>query len=78
MEKIVFCKKLQKEALGLAHKVYPGELGDKIMANISQEAWSMWLNHQTMLINEYRLNPLDQSARQYIEQQMQDFLFEGN
>ena len=76
MSNIVFCQKLKKEAPGMENQVYPGPLGEKILVNISQEAWSLWLNQQTMLINEYRLNPLDPDTRQYLEQQMQKFLFE--
>lgn len=73
----VFCVKLQKEAEGLESLPYPGTLGEKIYHHISQEAWQMWLNHQTMLINEYRLSLMDAKARAFLLQEMQKFLFEG-
>ena len=41
-------------------------------------AWQQWLQHQTMLINEYRLNPLDPKSRTFIEEQMQKFFFEDD
>jgi Fe-S cluster biosynthesis and repair protein YggX len=72
---MVHCVKLGKEAEGLDFQPYPGELGKKIFENVSKEGWQLWLNRQTMLINEYRLNPLDPQARKMIEQQMKEFLF---
>lgn len=75
MPKTVFCQKLQKEAEGFDQPPYPGEMGQKIKDNISQEAWQMWLNHQTMLINEYRLNMLDPEGRKFLEEEMDKFFF---
>lgn len=78
MSRMVNCQKLGEEAEGLAFMPYPGELGQRIFANISQTAWQQWLQHQTMLINEYRLVPVDPEARAYLEKEMQKFLFEGD
>lgn len=75
MTRIVFCQKLKKESEGMARQMYPGELGAKIFENISNEAWQSWLKQQTILINEYRVNPLDPTARKFIEEQMIQFLF---
>lgn len=71
----VFCQKLNKEGEGLSKQPYPGSLGLRIYDNISKEAWRMWLTQQTILINENRLNLLDDSAQQYLEGEMQKFLF---
>lgn len=73
----IFCKKLQKEAEGLAFAPYPGPLGERIFNEISKEAWQDWQKTQTMLINEYRLNLMDAEARKFLEGEMQKFLFEG-
>ncbi|MEJ2106885.1 MAG: oxidative damage protection protein [Acidiferrobacteraceae bacterium] len=75
MSRMVHCVKLGKEAEGLDFPPYPGELGKRIFENVSKEGWQLWLNHQTMLINEYRLNPLDPKARKMIEEQMEQFFF---
>jgi Fe-S cluster biosynthesis and repair protein YggX len=75
MSKTIFCQKLQKDAESLVSAPYPGELGEKIMSNISKEAWAMWLGHQTMLINEYRLSMIDPKARQFLKDEMNKFLF---
>ena len=75
MARMVNCVKLGKEAEGLDFQPYPGELGKKVFENVSKEAWDSWLSHQTMLINEYRLNPLDPKSRKMIEQEMEKFFW---
>ena len=75
MGNTVNCVKLGREAEGLDRKPYPGELGERIFNNVSKEAWQMWLQHQTMLINEYRLSPVDPKARQFLEREMEKFFF---
>ena len=76
MSRSVHCVKPNREAEGLERLPYPGELGKRIFESVSKEAWQQWLQHQTMLINEYRLNPLDPKSRTFIEEQMQKFFFE--
>ncbi len=73
----VFCQRLQREGKTLTFAPYPGELGERIQSHISEEGWQAWLAHQTMLINEYRLNPMDPEARRFLENAMTAFLFEG-
>ncbi len=73
---MVYCVKLKKEAEGLERAPFPGELGDEILANISKEAWQQWLGQQTILINEYRLNPMDKQARDFLQEQLVEFLFD--
>jgi Fe-S cluster biosynthesis and repair protein YggX len=75
MTRTVHCVKLGKEAEGLKFAPYPGELGKRIYENVSQEAWKMWLSHQTMLINEYRLAPIEPKARKFLEEEMEKFFF---
>jgi Fe-S cluster biosynthesis and repair protein YggX len=75
MTRMVQCAYLKKEAPGLDRPPYPGELGKRIYEAISKEAWGRWLNHQTMLINEYRLTPMEPKARKFLEGEMEKFLF---
>jgi len=75
MTRTINCAKLGHEAEGLDFQPYPGELGQKIFETISKAAWQQWTNHQTMLINEYRLNMLEPKAREFLEEEMQKFLF---
>ncbi len=76
MSRSVQCVYLKREAEGLAFSTYPGELGKRIYQQVSKDAWAAWLKHQTMLVNENRLNLADLRSRQYLARQMEKFLFE--
>lgn len=75
MARMVNCIYLKKEAEGLSFAPYPGDLGKRIYDNVSKEAFEMWKKHQTMLVNENRLNLADARARQYLARQMEQFFF---
>ncbi len=75
MSRIVNCIKLGKPAEGLDFPPYPGELGKRIYEHVSKEAWNQWLKHQTMLINENRLNLADPKARKYLAEQLEKHFF---
>ncbi|BAL96039.1 oxidative damage protection protein [Rubrivivax gelatinosus] len=77
MARMVNCVYLKKEAEGLSFAPYPGELGKRIYDNVSKEAFEQWKRHQTMLVNENRLNLADARARQYLARQMEQFFFGG-
>ncbi len=71
----VQCVVLKREAPGLERMPYPGPLGQRIYEQVSQEAWAGWVRHQTMLINEYRLTPVDPKARKFLETEMEKYFF---
>ncbi len=71
----IFCQKLKKQAQGLDYVPFPGELGQRIYKEISKEAWQQWMSQQTMLINEYRLNMTDATARTFLTTEMEKFFF---
>ena len=75
MTRMVKCQLLGKELPGLAFQTYPGDLGKKIFENISAQAWQDWLTHQTMLINEHRLSPINPEHRKFLVEEMEKFLF---
>lgn len=75
MARTVNCIKLGREADGLDFPPYPGELGKRIFENVSKEAWQQWIRHQTMLVNENRLNLADARARKYLAEQMEKYFF---
>jgi len=77
MTRTVQCVKLGRQAEGLERPPYPGELGQRIFENVSREAWQLWLRQQTILINEYRLSPIDPQARKFLEAEMEKFFFGG-
>jgi Fe-S cluster biosynthesis and repair protein YggX len=75
MARTVQCIKLGTEAEGLDFPPYPGDLGKRIWEGVSKQAWADWLKHQTMLVNENRLNLADLRARQYLARQMENHFF---
>ncbi|NEX21482.1 oxidative damage protection protein [Thiorhodococcus mannitoliphagus] len=75
MPRMVQCIKLGQEAEGLDRSPYPGDLGKRIFEHVSRQAWQEWLRHQTMLINENRLSPMDPKARKFLEEQMEQYFF---
>jgi Fe-S cluster biosynthesis and repair protein YggX len=75
MSRMVFCVKHQRESEGLGFIPWPGALGKRVFENIGKPAWQEWLAHQTMLINENRLSPLDPKHRAFLEAEMEKFLF---
>ena len=75
MARTVNCVILKMDAEGLDFAPYPGVLGQKIYDNVSKEAWQRWLGHQTMLINEYRLTPIEPEARKFLETEMEKYFF---
>lgn len=77
MTRTVNCVILKTEAEGLDFAPYPGDLGQRIYDSVSKEAWQRWLAHQTMLINEYRLTPIEPEARQFLATEMEKFFFGG-
>ena len=74
-QRVVECVKLGRQAPGLAQPPLPGELGQRIFEQVSAEAWSGWLEHQKMLVNEYRLNLADARARKYLREQTERYFF---
>jgi Fe-S cluster biosynthesis and repair protein YggX len=77
MTRTVQCVLLKREAPGLDYAPYPGELGKRIYNQVSKEAWTQWVKHQTMLINEYRLTTIEPKARKFLEAEMEKFFFGG-
>ncbi|HEY5806782.1 MAG TPA: oxidative damage protection protein [Povalibacter sp.] len=77
MTRTVKCVVLGVEAEGLDKPPYPGELGQRIFDSVSKQAWQKWVNHQTMLINEYRLSPIEPKARKFLVAEMEKFFFGG-
>ena len=74
MARLVFCRKYKEELEGVDQPPYPGAKGQDIFNNVSKKAWQEWMAHQTMLINEKRLNMMDMGTRVYLNEQMLKFL----
>ena len=75
MSRTVQCVVLKTEAPGLDRVPYPGPLGQRIYESVSREGWARWVKHQVMLMNEYRLSPIEPKARKFLEAEMEKFFF---
>jgi len=73
--RMVKCVKLGRELPGLDAPPWPGELGRRIVDNVSLEAWEMWEEKMKMILNEYRLLPFQKEAQQIVAQHMEAFFF---
>ena len=75
MAHMVFCVRYKKEMEGLEEPPFDSEFGQKIFKNVSQAAWSEWVERQKMLLNEYRLQPWTPQAQSFLVEQMEQFFF---
>lgn len=73
MTKQVFCRKYQQTMDALDFAPFPGAKGEEYFQNISKKAWQEWLQHQTTLINEKRLNVFDPESKKFLEEQREKF-----
>ncbi len=75
MSRIIQCIRKGADQEGLERVPYPGELGQRIYQSVGKAAWAEWLAHQTMLINENRLSPVDPKARKFLQEELEKFFF---
>lgn len=75
MTRMVKCVKLGREAEGMKWKPYQDELGQRLFDNVSAEAWTMWLEHSKMVINEYRLDLMSERGKALMREQVEQFFF---
>jgi Fe-S cluster biosynthesis and repair protein YggX len=71
------CRRCGAGAPALEKPPFRSELGTRIQAEICANCWKEWLQHQTLLINHYGLDPRDQKAREFLYQQIETVLLEG-
>ncbi|MBB3102570.1 oxidative damage protection protein [Azomonas macrocytogenes] len=74
MTRTVNCRKFKEQLPGLDRPPYPGPKGEDIYNNVSQKAWEEWQKHQTLLINEKRLNMMNTEDRKFLQSEMDKFL----
>lgn len=73
--RMVKCVKFGKELPGLDRVPWKGELGQRVYDNVSKDAWKLWVEHSKMVMNEYRLSPLQPESMTIMEQQLEQFFF---
>ena len=75
MAHMVFCAKYKQQMEGLDEPPFDTDFGNKIYTTVSKKAWGEWVEHQKMLLNEYRLQPWTPAAQEFLVEQMQHFFF---
>jgi len=68
------CRRCGDDAPQLPKPPFRNELGERIHAEICQSCWKDWLEHQTLLINHYGLDPRDPKARDFLYGQIEAVL----
>lgn len=79
MSEEIFCIRHKKNGPTIStHIPFRGELKEKVLANVCQDAWNEWLVEQVKIINELALNLGDPRSHDIIEQKAKEFFgFEG-
>jgi len=70
------CRRCDLDAAPQSKAPFRTELGERILREICAKCWSEWLQHQTLLINHYGLDPRDRAARNFLYEQIEQVLFE--
>ncbi|MBT8395554.1 MAG: oxidative damage protection protein [Gemmatimonadetes bacterium] len=71
------CSRCKKDAPKLDKAPFRNAIGERVHEQICQDCWSDWLEHQTLLINHYGLDPRDPKARQFLYSQVETVLLKG-
>lgn len=78
MSRLVYCVRYHQELPGLDFAPYPGELGQRLYVSVSAQAWQDWLAHQTLLINENRLSPIEPKTKAMLREALEQYFFGEN
>ena len=73
--RMVQCAKLGREAEGLDRVPFKNELGQRLFESVSKEAWRGWIAHSTMLVNEYRVDVMSPSGREFLLKECDKYFF---
>ena len=71
---LIKCARCGNEKEALTEAPFKNELGDKILQRCCEECWNAWVSQQLMLMNEHRLNPLDDEHSEFLDKEMLKFL----
>lgn len=69
------CIRCKQARAQLAAPPLPSALGARIYDSICRQCWSEWLQHQTAMINHYGLDLREPSARRFLTEQTEQYLF---
>lgn len=85
---MVRCAKLKQELPAIDDDTIEGEQAlkmcrliggrafeQRVRENVSWQAWKMWIDHQVMVVNEFRLDPTSDAANPILLRFMEAFFF---
>jgi Fe-S cluster biosynthesis and repair protein YggX len=75
MPRLVKCAKLGQDLPGIAYKPFKNDLGQRIYDHVSQQAWMMWLEFSTRIVNEFRLDVASAEGQKLLLEQAEQFFF---
>lgn len=78
MADLVWCERLKKEGQKLEVPPFPGTLGKYIFDHVCAESFNEWVEFQTKLINENRLDLSLARSQEFLYKEMTKFLFENS
>ena len=70
----IVCQRCGKESAALEKAPFRTELGERLLRRICRLCWADWLQHQTLLINHYGLDPREASSRKFLYEQIEQVL----
>jgi len=73
----ITCRRCGDDATRMARPPFRTDLGDRIQREICASCWQDWLQHQTLLINHYGLDPRERKAREFLYEQIEQVLLQG-
>ena len=76
-EPTIHCSRCGEDAPRLEKAPFRTELGDRIQSRICTRCWQEWLQHQTLLINHYGLDPRESKSREFLYEQIEQVLLQG-
>ncbi len=73
----IHCRRCQTDAPRLEKAPFRNALGERVFQEICRDCWGEWLQHQTLLINHYGLDPRNPRARDFLYGQIEIVLLKG-
>ena len=73
-DETIHCRRCGADAPRLPRPPFRSELGERIVERICAGCWKDWLQHQTLLINHYGLDPREPKARAFLYEQIEQVL----
>jgi Fe-S cluster biosynthesis and repair protein YggX len=69
------CTRCGLDREGMAFQPFQNDLGRRAFEEICSVCWAEWLKNQQQLINHYGLNLREAKAKEFLFQNMEQFLF---